>query len=146
MPVWRPDKHIRVKVLGLAWRGEELLAAEIERDDGTVKGVRPLGGAIEFGETREQALHREFQEELQTDIRILGAWQAIENLYEYEGMTGHEIIFAAPIELLERSLYEREEIRFMDGVAAVARWFNPVQLSASGLALYPNGLIGALEP
>lgn len=60
MTVWRPSQQIRVKVIGLAWRKDQLLAAEVEDDSGRIKGVRPLGGAIEFGESREEALHREF--------------------------------------------------------------------------------------
>lgn len=66
----------------------------VHRDDGGVKGYRPLGGAIEFGERAEAALHREFREELDrslSDVRLLGV---MENLYTHEGAPGHEIIFA----------------------------------------------------
>jgi len=72
---WRPAQNIPVKVIGLALHKGRLLAAEIYNDDGEVKGIRPLGGHIEFGETREVALRREFQEELGTEIEITGAWR-----------------------------------------------------------------------
>ncbi|MEM7546624.1 MAG: DNA mismatch repair protein MutT [Pseudomonadota bacterium] len=39
MTVWRPQQVIRVKALGLVWRNGHLLAREIHRDDGSVKGV-----------------------------------------------------------------------------------------------------------
>ncbi|NZD48536.1 MULTISPECIES: NUDIX hydrolase [Rhizobium] len=142
MTVWRPSQQIRVKVIGLAWRKDRLLAAEVEDDSGRIKGVRPLGGAIEFGESREEALHREFREELETDIRIVGPWHLLENIYEHHGATGHEFIFAADIELADASLYERDEIHYseLDETAATARWFGRDSLRDVGIDLYPTGL------
>ncbi|MBO9472400.1 NUDIX domain-containing protein [Shimia sp. R10_1] len=61
---WRPHNSIRVKALGLHWRENRLLAARVFDDSGKLKGVRPLGGTIEFGETAQNALLREFHEEL----------------------------------------------------------------------------------
>ncbi|MBB3520797.1 NUDIX hydrolase [Rhizobium sp. BK456] len=142
MAIWRPSQQIRVKVIGLAWRKDQLLAAEVEDDSGRIKGVRPLGGAIEFGESREEALQREFQEELETDIRIVGPWHLLENIYEHHGATGHEYIFAADIKLAEASLYERDEIHYseLDETAATARWFGRDRLRDAGIDLYPTGL------
>ncbi|TAW28847.1 DNA mismatch repair protein MutT [Rhizobium leguminosarum] len=142
MTVWRPSQQIRVKVIGLAWRKDRLLAAEVEDDSGRIKGVRPLGGAIEFGESREEALHREFREELETDIRIVGPWHLLENIYEHHGAIGHESIFAADIELANASLYERDEIHYseLDETAATARWFGRDSLRDVGIDLYPTGL------
>ncbi|MBX4977439.1 NUDIX domain-containing protein [Rhizobium lentis] len=142
MTVWRPPQQIRVKVIGLAWRKDQLLAAEVEDDSGRIKGVRPLGGSIEFGETREEALHREIREELDTEIRIVGPWHLLENIFEHHGAVGHEFIFAAEIELADASLYERDEIRYseLDETAATARWFGREALRGAGLDLYPTGL------
>jgi len=142
MAIWRPSQQIRVKVIGLAWRKDQLLAAEVEDDSGRIKGVRPLGGAIEFGESREEALQREFQEELETDIRIVGPWHLLENIYEHHGATGHEYIFAVDIKLADASLYERDEIHYseLDETAATARWFGRDRLRDAGIDLYPTGL------
>jgi ADP-ribose pyrophosphatase YjhB (NUDIX family) len=44
------------------------------RDDaGRIKGVRPLGGEIEFGESWQAALVRKFHEELGIGIFIVKA-------------------------------------------------------------------------
>jgi hypothetical protein len=147
MQTWRPPQKIHAKVLGLAWHGGRLLAAEVTRDDGTVKGVRPPGGAIEFGETREEALAREFQEEFGCGIAIEGSWTTFENLFWHEGARGHEFIFAANIRLLDESLYQRSEITLVEHDRSVwtARWFMPLALP-EGLELYPSGLAAHLAP
>lgn len=142
MAVWRPPAIIRVKVIGLARRGAELLAVEVETDDGGIKGVRPPGGSVHFGESREEALQREFLEELDTPVTILGEWQVFENIYRHEGRPGHEIIFAAEVELVRSELYRCDEILFAedDGSPCRAAWFDPAALERAGLELYPTGL------
>lgn len=56
MTTWRPHPHVRVVAIGLHWRDGRLLAAEVRDDAGRLKGVRPLGGEIEFGESWRTAL------------------------------------------------------------------------------------------
>lgn len=146
MTMWRPPQQIRATVIGLAWRGDRLLAAEVRDDGGRLMGVRPLGGGIAFGETREQALIREFQEELGCDVTITGPWSVFENIFRHEGALGHEIVFAADLRLHDATLYERDVILFRedDGAPCTARWFRPDILDA-GVSLYPEGLAAALE-
>lgn len=133
---------IRVKVIGLAQREGRLLAMEVETDSGRVTGVRPLGGSVDFGETREHALHREFLEELGTEITISGPWRVFENIFEHNGSIGHEIVFAAEVRLADMSLYGRNEIVFFedDGTRCRAEWFDLEALAESDLELYPIGL------
>ncbi|MBL3576464.1 NUDIX domain-containing protein, partial [Rhodovulum sulfidophilum] len=69
MNTWRPASGIRFKALGLHWRGNRLLASEVYEDSGRLKGVRPLGGTVEFGETAQTAVIREFQEELGITVK-----------------------------------------------------------------------------
>ena len=147
MTVWRPQGRIRSKVIGLAWRRKTLLAGEVEDDSGRVIGVRPLGGAIAFGETREQALEREFREELGCGVTIAGPWLALENVFEHEGAIGHEFVFAANVRLHDASLYERDVIRFRerDGTSCTARWFAPHDLAREAVLL-PIGLAPLLRP
>lgn len=142
MTVWRPLGRIRVIVIGLAWNNGRLLAVEVTDDRGTVKGVRPLGGGIEFGETREDALRREFREELGVEIEISGAWHAMENIFQHEGDTGHEIVFAAEVTLGDASLYQKDRMEFLESdlTACRAAWFDPRELASRGVAFYPTGL------
>ena len=73
MTRWRPQDRIRVKALGLHWRDGRLLAAEVTGDSGAIKGYRPLGGSVEFGETARSAVIREFREELGIGISVISA-------------------------------------------------------------------------
>ncbi len=145
MTTWRPPQQIRVKVIGLAWRGDALLAVEVLDDRGRIKGLCPPGGSVAFGETREQALDREFQEELGCGVTMTGPWTVFENIYRHEGALGHEIVFAADIRLHDAALYDRDVIRFSedDGTACTARWLRPAALP-DGAALFPDGLAAAL--
>jgi 8-oxo-dGTP pyrophosphatase MutT (NUDIX family) len=143
--VWRPPQSIRVKVLGLAWRGDELLLAEVEDDSGRVTGLRAPGGGIEFGETREEALQREFREEFGCGIAIVSPWLAFENLFAHEGLVGHEYLFVASIRLADERFYAVESVPFVepDLTECRAGWFSPAALP-SGVELYPAGLLNLI--
>ena len=152
MTVWTPARSIRVKVIGLAWRGRELLVSEVEDSSGRVTGVRPLGGCIEFGETREAALTREFAEELGCAVEVAGPWHGFENIFAHEGATGHEFLFAAAIRLGDPALYARDRFRFLesDQSSCWAAWADPLALPP-GVDLYPAALLdlirsGAIAP
>jgi 8-oxo-dGTP pyrophosphatase MutT (NUDIX family) len=144
--VWTPSPGIAVKVIGLAWRGRELLVAEVEDSGGRVKGVRPLGGSVEFGETREAALVREFAEELGSEISVTSPWHTFENIYRHEGAKGHEFIFAAAIRLGDAGIYCRDRFDFLEheDTRCCAVWIDPLRLPP-GVALYPDGLAQAIE-
>ena len=142
---WRPPQHIRVVVLGLVVEGGRFLAADVPDDFGGLTGVRPLGGGVEFGESREQALHREFLEETGSAIDITGEWTLFENIFEHGGATGHEIIFAAPVRLTDTSFSRNVEHLFMDPLPSIARWHRLDDLMAANLPVFPAGITGALR-
>jgi len=140
MSRWRPHPGIQIKVLGLAFCNGSLLCMQVTTDSGTVKGVRPLGGGVEFGETRAAALAREFEEELSTGIRITGDWMVIENLYRHEGQQGHEFDFAVPVEMDNKALYDIKQTSIADSTMAAVGWFRRQEFEQRGWRLYPDGL------
>lgn len=142
MTTWRPRQSIRVIAIGLNWRDRSILATEVLDDAGNIKGVRPLGGGVEFGETWSQALKREFQEELAVDIQITGEPLVLENIYVHEGVTGHEIAYVANITFPDGAFDNQDVIHFSEdnGVECIARWFDLDTLDIGGYQLYPSGL------
>ena len=146
MTPWRPSSTIRLKALGLHWRDGCLLASEVNRDDGTLKGVRPLGGTVEFGETWQDALIGEFKEEIGAQIELIGDPIVLENIYTHHGALGHEILFTSEI-VFSQNAYETDEFieyREDNGDLCIARWFDPVTLLEQGIALYPKGLLSQI--
>ena len=117
---WRPSSTIRLKALGLHWRDRCLLASEVNRDDGTLKGVRPLGGTVEFGETWQDALIREFQEEIGVGIELIGDPIVLENIYTHHGALGHEILFISEV-IFSSNAYETADfIEYCETTAILA--------------------------
>jgi ADP-ribose pyrophosphatase YjhB (NUDIX family) len=139
---WRPHPAIRVIALGLHWRGDSLLAVEILDDAGRIKGVRPLGGGVDFGETWQVALAREFQEELGLDVDVGAEAIVMENIYTHEGHTGHEVVFLAEVKFPDGAFAGETAIHFQEdnGDKCVARWFPLADLMSGAISLFPTGL------
>lgn len=143
MGAWRPASKVRVKALGLHWRNGRLLAAEVYDDAGAVKGVRPLGGSVEFGEPAKMAVVREFKEELGIDVVVLGEPVVVENLYIHEGAAGHEILFIFDVAFPAGAFDGQERIAFHEdnGAPGVASWYDLNGLDRDGgPELYPREL------
>ncbi|WP_300039570.1 NUDIX domain-containing protein [uncultured Roseobacter sp.] len=147
MNVWRPQQHIQVKALGLVWRNGLLLASEICLDDGSVKGVRPLGGRLEFGETWRDALVREFEEELDVSVDVIGTPLVLENIFTHQGVVGHEITFVSDVTFPANAYHGLGPIEYFEdnGEKCIARWYDIRQLDSGDLELYPNGLKSQIE-
>lgn len=147
MNVWRPQQFIQVKALGLVWRNGRLLASEIYQDDGSIKGVRPLGGRLEFGETWRDALVREFDEELGVQVKLIGTPLFLENIYTHQGVIGHEMVVLSDVLFPDDAFQGEEIIEYVEdsGENCRARWFDLADLDCGGLELYPDGLKAALK-
>lgn len=87
---------IRVKTMLIAPNDDDtahavsLNAPTAEDPDGY---HRLIGGSVEFGETHRNALLREVNEELGATVRDLTFLASVENIFQIDGVPGHEVVF-----------------------------------------------------
>ena len=142
MSIWRPPSVVRPIAIGIVRRGDELLLMVVRSDDGAIKGYRPLGGSIEFGERAADALKREFAEELGLAVTEPVLLTVLENLYSHEGAAGHEIVFVFEASLAATAAYRSERFSYEDGgVRNDVEWVALARFRAGAAELFPTGLL-----
>jgi ADP-ribose pyrophosphatase YjhB (NUDIX family) len=136
---------IRVKAIAIVRRGETvLLSFAIDPDTGRRYG-RFLGGGVEPGERAEDALRREWREELGLELAGVEARGVVENIFEHGGRIHHEVIFVFRAALAERSLYDRSTFAVNEAVCdGPAEWVAVDALRRCEIAVYPPELLDLL--
>ena len=140
------EGRIRPKAVCICRRGESILVAPAYDSVKQETFYGPPGGGIEFGERAEDAVRREMVEELGVALRDLRLLGVLENIFTYEGESGHEITFVFEATLEDSSLYSVEEIAGVEGLHPfVARWMDLEEFRLDGPPLYPQGLLALLK-
>ena len=103
---------------------------------------RLLGGGIEFGETGEEALNREFNEELDTELENVKYLTTLENIFTYNGKRGHEIVMIFTADLAKKDLYQKASLDILDSkYRHKGSWQKIEDFKKNKLILYPNGIL-----
>jgi 8-oxo-dGTP pyrophosphatase MutT (NUDIX family) len=142
----KPNR-IRPLAICLFSRNGRILAAEGYDPTKQQMFYRPLGGAIEFGETSAATVVRELREELDAavvDLRYLGT---LENIFLYDGRPGHEIVLVYDGRFADESLYAAPALDGHEdsGVAFRAVWLEISALRRAGAPpIYPEGVLDLL--
>ncbi len=110
---------------------------------------RPLGGGIEFGERAEETIRREVREEIGAEVAALRYLFTLENIFIFNGETGHEIVMVFDGLLSDESLYRQAVIEGQetDGERLLplkAVW-KEIGDFGSHAPLYPDGLLERLK-
>lgn len=90
----RHNGKMRVLAIAVIKKDNKVLAIKGYDEKKDEYFYRLPGGGIEFGEKAEQTLHREFMEELGLKIIIKKQLGVSENIFEFNGKKGHEIVIA----------------------------------------------------
>lgn len=133
-------KEIRPIVLGIAKKNNQILVSEGFDKVKNQTFYRCLGGGIEFLETSEAALKREYKEELNIDIDIEDYCGLTENIFTYEGKNGHELILFYNIKIKEEDIKERYHI-IDDNAETDAYWIDIDEFKNKNKILYPEQIL-----
>ncbi len=126
-------------------RGRILVAEGVDTRKGRTF-YRPLGGTIEFGERAEDTIRRELLEELNAQVQDLRYLGALENIFEYEGHRGHEIVLVFDGSFVNEELYEAESLVGHEfGAAFKVLWIQTTGRSDDDPPVYPDGLLDLLK-
>lgn len=98
-------------VAALIWRGERFLACQ--RPAHKARGLlwEFVGGKVEPGESRQQALVRECREELDVTVEVGEVFMEVE--HHYPDLTVHLTLFHASIPSGEPKKLEHNDIRWI---------------------------------
>lgn len=99
---------------------------------------RVLGGSLNSGESAEEGMRREIQEELHSEIENLKALETIDNKFVYEGRPGHEIVHLFKGNVSDKELEKQSEIHIVEeGYEFDAEWVSMKDVIEKKVILYP---------
>ena len=130
-------KEIRPIALGLAIKNNKLLVSEGFDKVKNETFYRCLGGGIEFLEKSEEALKREFLEEINVDITVKDFLGISENIFTYQGKKAHELILFYSIEISDEN-YQEEYKVIDDHGETIAKWIDINEFKNKNKILYPE--------
>lgn len=130
-------KEIRPIALGLAIKNNKLLVSEGFDKVKNETFYRCLGGGIEFLEKSEEALKREFLEEINVDITVKNFLGISENIFTYQGKKAHELILFYSIEISDEN-YQEEYTVIDDHGETIAKWIDIDEFKNKNKILYPK--------
>lgn len=131
----------RAVAIAIIRRDDEILVFPVPDEVKGVTGWRAPGGGIEFGERSDAAVVREVEEELGLRIVEPRHVTTIENIFEYRGATGHELVFVYEARFADDEEYGRESFDGLElgGDPFVCVWRDLDSFEADA-PLYPEGL------
>lgn len=139
--------QIRAVVICLFSRNGTILVHEWVDSLKNQPFYRPLGGGINFGESSQVALRREIREELAAEIAELRYLGTLENIFVYQGQSGHEIVFVYDAVFVDKTLYEQPHLIGCEDSGAPFQvvWKSLTDLHQGSTPIYPTGLLELLQ-
>ncbi len=144
--MFKGKNKLRVKAICLFQQDDYIF---VSRDKDSIKNdyyYRPVGGNVEFGEYTKDAIVREIKEELNTEIENLELVQVMENIFECDGIKGHEIMYLYKADFKDKSFYEKKAYKIIEPAQNGkneefdAGWYKISDFKNGKLRLVPEGL------
>ncbi|MFJ2368862.1 NUDIX hydrolase [Microbacterium sp. NPDC087665] len=130
---------IRAIAVGLPIKNDHVLALEGTDHSRRLDFLRAIGGGVEFGETAEDALRREFMEELGVRLDAVELLGVRENIFTYEGEPGHEIAFIFAVESAELDAVALDAELYVLDEGSPVRWVPIAEVRDGRRTLFPEG-------
>ena len=131
--------QVRPISISIIRNNNKILVYERKDDITGEKFYRLVGGCIEFGEKSEDALIREFKEELDLEINDIKLLSIFESLFVFNEKKLHEIVFLFDSKFVEQQTYEKESINGLEGERAFnAIWMDISDFTDNGCVIYPE--------
>ena len=108
-------EEIRPLAVAVVAKGDRVLAIKGYDDIKKQTFYRLVGGGIEFGEKGEETIKREFMEELGFEPLNICYMKTVENIFEFNGKKGHEVILVYRAEL-PSDLKEKEKFYMLEEI------------------------------
>ena len=132
-------KEIRPIALGLAIKNGKVLVSKGYDKVKDQTFYRCLGGGIEFLEKSNEALKREFKEEIGANVIIKDFLGLQENIFTFNGKNGHELIFIYSVDIKDCDYKDKYNI--VDKVNSVAKWISIEDFKSGKEIVYPTEVI-----
>ncbi len=119
-------------------------AHAVSRNTPTIENPRGyhrlIGGSVELSETHREAVLREVDEELGATVHELRHLGVLENIFEIDGVFGHEIVFVYIGRLDPAPAQVGATLMESDGSIVPVEW-RAFDEDADALPLYPAGAL-----
>lgn len=136
-------KEIRPIVLGIVRKGNKLLVSKGYDKSKKQEFYRCLGGGIEFLERSEDALIREFKEELNINIKVGKFLGICEKIFNYKGKNAHELVLLYDAYIDDKDYQEKYKV-IDDESESEAVWIEINRFKDKELTLYPEEIFNYL--
>ena len=136
-------KEIRPIVLRIVRKGNKLLVSKGYDKSKKQEFYRCLGGGIEFLERSEDALIREFKEELNINIKVGKFLGICESIFNYKGKNAHELVLLYDAYIDDKDYQEKYKV-IDDESESEAVWIEINRFKDKELTLYPEEIFNYL--
>lgn len=133
-------KRIRPIALGLIEHEGYLFVSRGKDPKTSESFYRFLGGGIDFGETSQAALEREFLEEVQAELTAIEYITCLDNIFVYNGKPKHELIQLFRAQFVDSKFFQLQEtFRFVEGERVdQALWIETSRVLSGEYRLVPE--------
>lgn len=131
--------QIRPIAISIIRNNNKILVYERKDDITGEKFYRLVGGCIEFGEKSDEALIREFKEELNLGINAIKLLSVFESLFTFNEKKLHEIVFLFDSKFIKKEIYKDKSIVGIEGERAFnAIWKDVKDFTENDCVIYPE--------